>query len=65
MRFAASRPLRNPRAPATSPAMNTHEANIAPGAVTVCGAPEGWDAKLLASLLGSEPLPVKLALVTR
>ncbi len=38
--------------------MNTHEANIAPGAVTVCGAPEGWDAKLLADLVERANGPV-------
>ncbi len=31
--------------------MSTHAAKIAPGAVTICGAPEGWDAKLLADLV--------------
>ncbi|MGD1925407.1 MAG: transcription-repair coupling factor [Paracoccaceae bacterium] len=38
--------------------MNTHAAKIAPGAVTVCGAPEGWDAKLLADLVERTSGPV-------
>ena len=38
--------------------MNTHVAKIAPGAVTVCGAPEGWDAKLLADLVDRAGGPV-------
>ncbi|MEM7056950.1 MAG: transcription-repair coupling factor [Pseudomonadota bacterium] len=38
--------------------MNTHAAEIAPGAVTICGAPEGWDAKLLADLVGRADGPV-------
>ena len=38
--------------------MNTHEAKIAPGAVTVCGAPEGWDAKLVADLVDRAKGPV-------
>ena len=37
--------------------MNTH-GEIAPGAVTVCGAPEGWDATLLADLVGRAEGPV-------
>ena len=38
--------------------MNTHVADIAPGAVTVGGAPEGWDAKLLADLVNRADGPV-------
>ena len=38
--------------------MNTHAAQIAPGAVTVGGAPEGWDAKLLADLVDRTGGPV-------
>ncbi|MEM9060022.1 MAG: transcription-repair coupling factor [Pseudomonadota bacterium] len=38
--------------------MSTHAAKIAPGAVTVCGAPEGWDAKLLAELVERTSGPV-------
>ncbi|MEM7188208.1 MAG: transcription-repair coupling factor, partial [Pseudomonadota bacterium] len=33
-------------------------ANLAPGAVTFCGAPEGWDAKLLADLVERAGGPV-------
>ena len=38
--------------------MNTHAAKIAPGAVTIGGAPEGWDAKLLADLVARADGPV-------
>ncbi|MEM7743747.1 MAG: transcription-repair coupling factor [Pseudomonadota bacterium] len=38
--------------------MKTHAANIAPGAVTIGGAPEGWDAKLLADLVDRSGGPV-------
>ncbi|MEL6476796.1 MAG: transcription-repair coupling factor [Pseudomonadota bacterium] len=34
------------------------QGEIAPGAVTVCGAPEGWDAKLLADLVARAKGPV-------
>ena len=37
--------------------MNTH-GEIAPGAVTICGAPEGWDARLLADLVARAQGPV-------
>ena len=37
--------------------MNTH-GEIAPGAVTICGAPEGWDARQLADLVGRAGGPV-------
>jgi transcription-repair coupling factor (superfamily II helicase) len=37
--------------------MNTH-GEIAPGAVTVCGAPEGWDAKLVAEMVARASGPV-------
>src|SRR3546814_18007226 len=36
----------------------THVAKIAPGAVTVGGAPEGWDAKLLADQVSKTAGPV-------
>ncbi|MEM6620618.1 MAG: transcription-repair coupling factor [Pseudomonadota bacterium] len=38
--------------------MNKHVAEIAPGAVTIGGAPEGWDAKLLADLVDRAGGPV-------
>ena len=38
--------------------MNTHAAKLAPGAVTIGGAPEGWDAKLLADLVDRAAGPV-------
>ncbi|MEM9140562.1 MAG: CarD family transcriptional regulator, partial [Pseudomonadota bacterium] len=38
--------------------MNTHVAEIAPGAVTIGGAPEGWDAKLLSELVERAGGPV-------
>ncbi|MEM1298675.1 MAG: transcription-repair coupling factor, partial [Pseudomonadota bacterium] len=38
--------------------MKTHAAKIAPGAVTIGGAPEGWDAKLLADLVTRAEGPV-------
>ena len=38
--------------------MDTHVAGIAPGAVTIGGAPEGWDAKLLADLVERAGGPV-------
>jgi len=38
--------------------MNSHVADLAPGAVTVGGAPEGWDAKLLADLVARAKGPV-------
>ena len=37
--------------------MNTH-GEIVPGAATICGAPEGWDAKLLADLVDRARGPV-------
>ncbi|MEM8841232.1 MAG: DEAD/DEAH box helicase, partial [Pseudomonadota bacterium] len=36
----------------------THAAQIAPGAVTVCGAPEGWDAHYLTTLVDRAGGPV-------
>ena len=38
--------------------MNTHAAKIAPGAVTIGGAPEGWDVHLLAGLVDRAGGPV-------
>jgi transcription-repair coupling factor (superfamily II helicase) len=38
--------------------MSTHAAKIAPGAVTICGAPEGWDARQLADLVDRAQGPV-------
>jgi transcription-repair coupling factor (superfamily II helicase) len=36
----------------------TAQGDISPGAVTVCGAPEGWDATLVAELVGRAKGPV-------
>ncbi|MEO1491452.1 MAG: transcription-repair coupling factor [Pseudomonadota bacterium] len=38
--------------------MSTHAAKLAPGAVTICGAPEGWDANLLSDLVDRTGGPV-------